>query len=122
MKKLLNIMLVIALIIPMTFFTVNAGEEETGINSDDQFVLSNKLHLTKEVLPYGEAIDRTYQVNLTVEGGVENIIMPADIFILIDMTENNIANYPMWPYYLRSIWNMCDNLVEKIIVELSIFI
>lgn len=113
MKKLLNIMLVIALIIPMTFFTVNAGEEETGINSDDQFVLSNKLHLTKEVLPYGEAIDRTYQVNLTVEGGVENIIMPADIFILIDMTENNIANYPMWPYYLRSIWNMCDNLVEK---------
>lgn len=108
-----KIFISLCIVMGMVLFCVQGyAVEDKKPHNDEGFVLSDDLKLSKDIVPYGKAQDRIYQVNLSVTGELETFIKDAHVFLLIDLTPLNQNVYGMWSYYMRAIWNMCYQLIE----------
>lgn len=115
LQKLILSLLVGASVLTGSMFIAHGEDSVVNQNSlwNEGYTLGNGLELSKEVNQYGNAVDRIYQVDLSVKGDIEVIQHEADVFILMNVSKLTFGEGKMSiaAYYLRSIWNVCDHLV-----------
>lgn len=100
-RKIISICMLLLLCIP-SVIPIQAREEQKQIS---------EMTLQKRIDQIGDAKDRIYRVQLSIDGEQQSFVRDAEIFILLDLQAQMAANYGIWSYYLRSVYNMCDELL-----------